>query len=616
LTTVWTLDKLERVLVQVADRLNEGSDVVPDDFFYDPNDDWEEDNFVNLPSGTPLRRSRGSFVNDSPEGFRLHEVHRNVQQEARARRQSSMEAVPETPGTGRRRNLSMDSNGEASVTFLCREYIRNSAACLGSSQGQPKTSADELVECLSALRKAAETLYLELSATPSPGGPSGGAMYEDTFFVEKGSVRNACLSASISIELLCSTIKLLARSSSASAISDIIDSLHEGAASAAENAANLLTGIEKRLRPMVKTHYEGICDDIKILSMAAGEMAIATHADAGEDEEDSALFTGDNDLEEFVDDEADAVMSSSSRMIALNNIQTNEGINQDILEAFERGTQKHVENAFERLTQDMDEASAAALGQSLGISDESEVNKDIVEAVATVAKSSRDTFICAADLQASLIKEASENKDGFSKQTFYRKSFARAKGIINEVTDVADSVTSLSRSCSSAVSGNENVEQLMAHAGTLRAALARLVAGTETKLSIDSLAHQQLNNALKAACSDLTKNSKELSKQCEQYNASDAAYAKRETMRQAMAPSSASRLGARSFSTPLRKNLNHLGLSRAASPSPQSEVQRRMMLMEQQTLVHKLEQELLDAQRGVKNLHKAGYEQGEATSDI
>lgn len=86
-------------------------------------------------------------------------------------------------------------------------------------------------------------------------------------------------------------------------------------------------------------------------------------------------------------------------MIDLTGTEVNEGIDQDILAAFERGTQKHVEKAFERLTQDMEEASAAALGQSLGINGDSLVDKGIVESVATVAKASRDLFVCAANLQ-------------------------------------------------------------------------------------------------------------------------------------------------------------------------------------------------------------------------
>ena len=310
ITTVWTLDKLERVLIQVSERLNNSREDFPEDMFYDPNDDWQEDQFVDLPT-TPSRRRR-SFANDSPEGYRLNEVHRDVQNQARARRKGRMlEYAPDSPDTPGPRRLSSMS-GEPSVAFLCREYIRNSAASLSASKGKAKTIADELVESLSALRKAAETLYVELSATPSPGGP----VYQEVDFIEKGGIRNACLSATLSMDLLCATIKMLERSSGAAAVSEIIDSLHDGAASASENCANLLTGLEKRLRPMVKTHYEGICEDIKVLSMAAGELAIATHAEA--DDEDEIMDADDNDLEEFMEDEADALISSSSRMIALN----------------------------------------------------------------------------------------------------------------------------------------------------------------------------------------------------------------------------------------------------------------------------------------------------------
>ena len=101
----------------------------------------------------------------------------------------------------------------------------------------------------------------------------------------------------------------------------------------------------------------------------------------------------------------------------------------------------------------------------------------------------------------------------------------------------------------------------MTHAGSLRGGLARLVASGDTKLSISSMAQQQLNNALKAASSEMTRTSKELTSNCHAYNSSDAAYAKRERSR-SISGIATSRLGTggRSYTTPVRKDLKYLGV--------------------------------------------------------
>jgi hypothetical protein len=51
-------------------------------------------------------------------------------------------------------------------------------------------------------------------------------------------------------------------------------------------------------------------------------------------------------------------------------------------------------------------------------------------------------------------------------------------------------------------------------------------------------------------------------------------------------------------------------------PTPQSAVRRRAILLEQQALVFRLEQELGAAQRDLKALNKASYEAADATVNI
>lgn len=62
-------------------------------------------------------------------------------------------------------------------------------------------------------------------------------------------------------------------------------------------------------------------------------------------------------------------------------------------------------------------------------------------------------------IQISFTESAQETSHA-AKQSFYRKNFFRAKGIINEVREVADAITGLAASCESANSGMVGIEEV------------------------------------------------------------------------------------------------------------------------------------------------------------
>jgi kinesin family protein 14 len=232
----------------------------------------------------------------------------------------------------------------------------------------------------------------------------------------------------------------------------------------------------------------------------------------------------------------------------------------------------------------------------------------VVHATSNVIKSTRDTFELAQQLQDVL--GTSETSTAQAKRAFYRKSFKRAKGIINEVRDMADTINSLAASCSKAVTGSDDVSSLMSNAKNLRGAVARLIHSSEFKLGRKTMENHQLNTSLRNACSDVTRASKQLTSDCEEYNQSDAARAKR-----ADGTGTLSRAGTRSSARPSGMGAKRHSSSNASKKNPTSEVMRRTMLVEQQSEVYRLEAELADAQKTVKELQRSMYKVQDASNE-
>lgn len=358
------------------------------------------------------------------------------------------------------RGAGRSSASDASVPLLCRQYIKNSLNSLQSYSNKPRSRADDIVECASALLTAVEALHHGFTAGTG-GGAAPLAATATAALVEHGTVRNASLSAAISMELLCSTVRALTHSPEGKYIGHICDNLTHVATNTANTMAKLLQGIENGIGTMVTEARIDVLNDIKMLSEAAGELAIATAKESdGDDAEsgDEHAEMGDDDVDpdEFALEEEEASFASSSRMVVLESSGVDgDGdapppgvvdfkIDDEILAAFDRGTRNHVHNSLAKLTSDMDECAMGVLDSVQRLGPASNVGATVVHAASSVVKSTRDTFECAQRLQEELSATESVSR---SKKVFYRKSFAWAKGIINEVRDVADAVNNLATSC-------------------------------------------------------------------------------------------------------------------------------------------------------------------------
>lgn len=620
--TTWSLDKLERQLEEVAEAFGNlvDDEQLGEDLFYDASDDWEEDTFVDVPD-SPLDalRARPASFGGNIDSAKFSGVHRALKAEARSRR--GLGSVNEDAVLGGGGGVAITS--EPSVPLLCREYIKNSAKVLASRGGKVRTSADEIVECVSALRSSTDAIHLEATEPVVPFDAPDAVPLN-----ERGAVRNASLSVALSLELLCNTIRALSHNGGGNAVEDIIETLSEAAGTTAENCVSLLAGVEKGNPDTVDEHYDSILDGINAISMAAGELAIATAA-GEEDDDDPRFHTGDHDQEEFADDEAEVAYTSSSRMVDLDmSIDSHmPGIDQSILEAFERGTHMHVERSMDNLTQDMEEAAMGTLDLMQDLGSRANISAPCLRASAEVANTARNVFSCATNLQVALTEHAAEFGT-FAKQTFYRKTFARAKGIINEVREVADAVSSLARTCSGAADGTEEVEDVMAHTSAIRSSVARLISGAETKLDAEATEHQQLSAALRDACNEVIRATKQLTQACQTFSESQPT---RGGGGGGGLQRGTPRMQGRSFSSPntRRKEMMQFGLTTpvrgsglavggggGGSNAPVSEVRRRTMLLEQQADVFRLERQLAEAQKGVRNLHQDDYADNDGTTDI
>eukprot|EP00041_Stephanoeca_diplocostata_P037451 m.1418900 g.1418900 ORF g.1418900 m.1418900 type:complete len:1551 (-) comp25038_c0_seq31:1267-5919(-) len=659
ISTTWDLAKFEDRLAQIKEAYrvideSGGEDTsMADELFYDPDDEWHHEVLPGTPGGpggvaraawlsAPRAQSmidigghghRGGVLGGAPlsvHGDQFGGILSAIKAEARAKRESTstMDRLTGAGGAANGRRTSQSararrrsSTNDASVPLLCRQYIKNSLNSLQSYSNKPRSRADDIVECASALLTAVDALYHGFTESVG-GGTSPVTTMATTALVEHGTIRNASLSAAISMELLCSTVRALSHSPEGKYIGHICDTLTAVATTTANTLAKLLQGIENGIGTMVTEARSDVLNDIKMLSEAAGELAIATakEGEEGDDAEsgDEHAEMGDEDPDEFALEEEEASFASSSRMVVLGSSGADGNdpdaippgvvdfkIDDEILAAFDRGTRNHVHNSLAKLTNDMDECAVGVLDSVQRLGPASNVGASVVHAASSVVKSTRDTFECAQRLQEELSATESVSR---SKKVFYRKSFAWAKGIINEVRDVADAVNNLAMSCSSSVSGGDDVESVMSHAKNLRAAIARLTHSAEAKLGRNSTRANQLNAALRNACNDVTRASKQLTAECEDFSGSEIGRARRK-----------SSMSRRSISSPMtpRSPRSMQRSFRKLTGTPTNEVQRRTMLVEHQSEVYRLEAELADAQKTVKDLHRNLYgADSEATSTI
>jgi len=645
IATTWTLEKFEDRLVQISEiyrQIENGADrALAEDLFYDPHDEWEKDVALSQKGPNFIQsRSRSMYNMGADEGKsgEFMGIMNVIKAEAKARREENkLNTLDRLTGSPTKTIPSHDNNNTTttnnnntisapnpatsntvsvsipSVPALCRQYIKNSVNLLQTQPGKDRSSADEIIESASALRNAATALFREFK--------DHSAGQKRTPLQEQSNVRNASLSAAISAELLCSTIRALRYGPEGKFIGAICESLTSAANATATSLEKLLQGVDNGIESMVIDSHNELLKGITSLANAAGELAIATFK--GEDDEFDEPEDDQTDPSEFELDEEESALVSS-RMVEMSPTRGDIPLTQresfkiddEILQAFEKGTHAHVEKSLANLTHDMDDCTGLISGLIQQLNSGSNVSAAIVFATSNVIKSTRATFLAAQKLQTALLEVSSEGNTR-AKLTFYRKSFTRAKGIINEVREVADAINGLVGCTRRAVDGTDDVAQVMSHAKTLRAAIARLTTGADTKLSGGkgsqaTLAMTDLSERLRTACNDVKRASKQLTAECEEFNSSDAARMKRSTSISRMPSSPApmpspsrSRLASQTLSLGSRGGSVRGSMKR--NNNPKSEVQRRAMLVEQQTEVFRLERELMDAQRDVKQLHKSLY---------
>ena len=158
-------------------------------------------------------------------------------------------------------------------------------------------------------------------------------------------------------------------------------------------------------------------------------------------------------------------------------------IDDEILLAFERGAHLHVEKSLDAVKKDLEARADALMALIPQISAASALDDAVLRAAARVVSDTRFMLVIASRLQAELTdKVSSGDTTADAKRTFYRKNYARTRGIVTQVQEVADAIFLLSDSCAQATEGSDDVEKVRSHVGNLRGTIARLLTQAEVKM--------------------------------------------------------------------------------------------------------------------------------------
>lgn len=239
ISTTWNLPTFEQRLEQIGivyqQIVDQGLDAsAADELFYNPDDEWTRDagpsalNWVNKPKAKSMFDLGGVLGSGALP----------ASADAYMKRRQSANGTPEVGEQPR----PIAELPEATVPLLCRKYITNSLASLQNLNRQ-RTAADDIVEAASAMRAAVDTL--KKSFEKHSGDP--------VVLCARGEVRNASMSATMSMELLCSTIRTLGRGNAGGlTLEQICDSLASAAVNTGSSLGKLMQGIENGVAPMVR----------------------------------------------------------------------------------------------------------------------------------------------------------------------------------------------------------------------------------------------------------------------------------------------------------------------------------------------------------------------------
>ena len=158
-------------------------------------------------------------------------------------------------------------------------------------------------------------------------------------------------------------------------------------------------------------------------------------------------------------------------------------IDDEILLAFERGAHLHVEKSLDAVKKDLEARADTLMALIPQITPASALNDAVLRAAAQVVTDTRFMLVMASRLQAELTdKVSSGDTTADAKRTFYRKNYARTRGIVTQVQEVADAIFLLSDSCAQATEGSDDVEKIQSHVGNLRGTIARLLTQADVKM--------------------------------------------------------------------------------------------------------------------------------------
>ena len=653
--------------------------------FYDPEDDWraavprneEEEEEGNLnsnpnanpnnPNSTDSTLDRGFSSSSSVGGKGLaqslsravssssasvsalegrpefDEMMETVKQEAREARRLSLgpisadsvdSGVNNTPISPRSGGVSV-SSGLPSVASLCRQYISNAVASIEATAGQQqkeRSVTDEIVATVSTVKKAADMLL----STPLAR-------------MDAAMVQNASMSVALSVEALANTVRMGRATAGSSAVRELYDNMGSTVATLGANAAKILHGVDRNIEAMVSGACADVFVDVEAVGMLAGEIAVATsggqaEASGGGGEEETAAAelaeaeeaeraASDDGCSAFAEDEAALAHGTSSLMpAAAGNQRSNPlmvGVDETVLRAFERGAHRHIEQSLAGVGTDL-KARAAKLSDlalhstALTSGGTARLDTAVLIAASEAAAQTVTCFGAAAALQANLTH--SNDSLVAAHVVFYRKNYARVKGIFGHVQEAADAVSWLAEAAAAAASGADDAENLAARSKSLRTAVSHLVSAADARLgTARPHARLALVEALREAAGGVFKATAALQKACTVFSASAAGQALRKntTITTAAAAAAASNTAGRnslqrSPLAPRRREKNNLSSAAAAvspsmtvstlsTPGSPGTVRARMRIIEQQASVLRLENELSQSRRVLASLNRSQY---------
>eukprot|EP00042_Codosiga_hollandica_P058295 m.876191 g.876191 ORF g.876191 m.876191 type:complete len:941 (-) comp59819_c0_seq1:104-2926(-) len=633
ITTTWSLAKLESRVEQMREIYNMANDGLPydeadaDALFYDPNDDWTQDNEVPL---TPMRSqiARNQFLNRRHTTYDLNDTDSSVADmsmvmkaaEAESKRAEPLSTVELLSGAKRRISTVPESisssqsllrgarpeTKQTSVAFLCSEYLKNSLGALKSFKTEKaKSLTDDLIETIAALKFAVNAIAKQFDSFAALRNPAA------TSFVERSDIRNATLSATMSTQSLCSLVQSMRRETGGAATQDLNARLAEAVSSTASNLVKLLKGIEQGIANMVHGAVEAILQNTKDISTLAGELAIATHpvqsqAEESENEDFDEEERHRNEDSQHVMSRMVAVLPSGDQAFSEEPESTSQ-IDDEILLAFERGTHIHVEKAIASYAKDLAQKCEDVLSYKKKLGSRSSLTAPILDETSSVLSQSAAVLDLSHRLHMILIERSSDSDSKAAAKSFYRKNFTRAKGCINEVCEVADAASQLSDTCHKASLGDADIEQVMSHSGNLRAAISQLKSSVTVKIGQPTHSHIQLFEGLDTAISGFFKVSSELGHLCEKYAGSDQAATRRSSFR----GGGLTRQPSVNVTAHGRQSVGNI--PKVGSPGS---VRRKTLILDQQASVFRLQKELEAAQKELGSLKQANYHENEATSYI